>query len=346
MRKEQDRGVSAVTKTTDELLVKAAVFLAQDEGSPGFLDRFTKAVSGDARLASRALEQALNAQTRAGHATIRLSPGELRVETTSSGASLTACALPARQGGVAVAIRLVDTACRPVEGAALLVATPRENCTVVTNAAGWAHIGGTGPSLHVRVGQGRTDQQESASHGGGSSASLLPLPRIQHRDELELAAAHNGGTYDTDETDRWQIHAGGVEFLCLERKDGYDLTLLVTGVTAEFAESAVGTYGVSFLTQGGEGRSRRWIVPLAPSPLGLAGSLYSTDAYCLDSGSVEVADTELLIAALGDRFDEVVRRSVQHSDTTAAWAALCKRLISGRHQSVLQAALAERESSL
>ena len=50
---------------------------------------------------------------------------------------------------------------------------------------------------------------------------------------------------DTDETDQWQVEAGGVDFLCLERKGGYDLTLLVAGVIAEFARSAIGTNGVS-----------------------------------------------------------------------------------------------------
>ena len=58
-------------------------------------------------------------------------------------------------------------------------------------------------------------------------------------------------------------------------------------------------------------------MPLYPSPLGLAGSLYSTDEYRLDTFSVEVGSTEQLVAALGDEFGEVVRRSVQHSDTTA-----------------------------
>ena len=335
-----------MTKATDELLVKAAVFLARDEGSPGFLDRFTKAVSGDARLASQALDEALSAQTRAGRASIRLQPGDLHVATTSSGASLTACAVPAEEGGVAAAIRLVDTARHPVEGAALLVTTSRDNCTVVTNPAGWAHIGSAEPSLHIQLGRGRADEQESTGDRNDTrSACVIPLPRIRHRDELELAAAHSGGTPDTDETDQWQVEAGGVDFLCLERKGGYDLTLLVTGVIAEFAQSATGTYGVKFISHDRIGRSRPWIVPLYPTPLGLAGSLYSTDEHRLDTFSVEVGSTEQLIAALGDQFGEVVRRSVQHSDTPAAWAALCEHLSPSQLRDVLEAALAEREST-
>ena len=85
--------MSALTEATEELLVRAAVFLAQDGGSPGFLDRFTEAINGDARLVGQALDRALTAQARAGHASVRLKPGDLQVETTSSGASLTACAL-------------------------------------------------------------------------------------------------------------------------------------------------------------------------------------------------------------------------------------------------------------
>ena len=111
MSKGQRRGVSTLTEVTEELLAKAAVFLAQDGGSPGFLDRFTEAVNGDARLVSRALDRALTAQARAGHASVRLEPGDLRVETTSSGASLTACAVPrpgwARRG------RRAAGRCRP-----------------------------------------------------------------------------------------------------------------------------------------------------------------------------------------------------------------------------------------
>ena len=106
---------------------------------------------------------------------------------------------------------------------------------------------------------------------------------------------------------RWRVEAGGVEFLCLERKGGYDLTVLVAGVTAEFANVAVGTYGVGFRTQDRESRSRGWIVPLAPSPLGLAGSLYGTDEDHIDVGSIDVRGTEQLMVALGDQLDEVVR---------------------------------------
>lgn len=346
MSKEQRRGVRALTKMTDELLAKAAIFLALDEGSPGFLDRFTEAVSGDAHVVGWALDQALAAQTRAGHASIRLEPGELRVETTSSGASLTACAVSAQDGRIAAAVRLVDAARHPVEGAALQVNTQGKDRMVVTNPAGWVHIGGTGPSLHIQVGRDRTDDRESTGKAKtcSSVSDVVRLPRHRRRDELELAA-DTGGTPKADETGRWRIDAGGVEFLCLERKGGYDLTVLVAGVTAEFAHLAIGTYGVSFLTQDRERRSRGWIVPLAPSPLGLAGSLYSTNEDRVDTGSLEVRTMEQLIVALGDQLDEVVRRSVQHSDTISAWAAVCERLTPGRSRTVLEAALAERANS-
>ena len=336
-----------MTEVTDELLEKAAVFLARDGGSPGFLDRFTEAVNGDARLVGRALDRALTAQALAGHASIGLQPGDLRVEMTSSGASLTACALPGRDGGAAVAVRLVDTRRRPVEGAALQVSTQGEVRVVVTNAAGWIHISDARPSLRITVGQGRAGERLStrgATDPDGASG-VIPLPRLRHRDELELAAAHDSGTSEADESGRWRVEAGGVEFLCLERRGGYDLTVLVAGVTAEFAQSALGTYGVGFRTQDRERRSRGWIVPLAPSPLGLAGSLYSTDGDHIDAGSVDVHSTEQLIVAVGDQFDEVIRRSVRHADTTAGWAAVCHRLAPGRARTVLEAALAERENS-
>ena len=346
MTKGQRRGVSALTDATEELLVKAAISLAQDGGSPGFLDRFTEAVNGDARLVGQALDRALTAQALAGHASIQLEPGDLRVEMTSSGASLTACVLPAPGGRVKAAMRLIDARRRPVEGAALQVNTRDEDQTVVTNTAGWAHVGGAGPSLSITVGQSRTGVGGNmVAAAAAYPAPLVALPRRRSQNEYVLVAAHDGDVTEADESGRWRVEAGGVEFLCLERKGGYDLTVLIAGVTAEFAHVAIGTYGVGFRTQNRAGRSRGWIVPLAPSPLGLAGSLYGTDEDRIDVGSVDVRSIEQLLAALGDQLDKVVGRSVRHSDTTSAWAAVCQRLPPGRSHDVLKAALAKREHS-
>ena len=333
-------------EATEELLEKAAVFLAQDGGLPGFLDRFTEAVNGDVRLVSQALDRALTAQALAGHASVRLEPGDLRVETTSAGASLTACAVTTSDGRVTAAVRLIDARHRPVEGAALQVSAQKENWTVVTNTAGWVHIDAAGPSLQITVGQGRvTDHGSTRAGDAPDVAAAIQLPRLRPRDEYELAAAHDSGTAETDEPGHWRVEAGGVEFLCLERKGGYDLTVLVAGVAAEFANVAIGTYGVGFRTEDSKNRSRDWIVPLAPTPLGLAGSLYGTDEHQIDVSSIDVRGTEQLMAALGGQLDEVIRSSVLHSDTVSAWAAVCQRLPSSRSRTVLEAALAEREHS-
>ncbi len=130
-------GVSALPEVTQVLLAEAAVFLARDPGSDGFLDRFTEAVTGDPAAAGLALDLALAAQARAGRVVLVLEPGDLRVETTSSGASLTACALPGRDGFVIVAVRLVDIRRRPVAGAALQITTENEDRVVVTDPGGW-----------------------------------------------------------------------------------------------------------------------------------------------------------------------------------------------------------------
>jgi hypothetical protein len=326
------------------LLAEAAVFLAQDHGAPGFLDRFTEAVTDDPRLASVALGQALAAQARAGQASVGLEPGDLRVEITSSGASLTACALAAEEGCVAVGIRLVDAERRPVAGAAVAVHTENEDCVVVTDPGGWVYLSQPGPALHIRVGAG--EEGQSASPG---VARIIELPRIRPAAGtavFELAAAHEDVARDAGEPDRWRIEAGGVDFLCLDRKGGYDLTVLLTGVTADFADAAAGAYAAGFLTWGRNGRAHRWMVPLAPSPLGLAGSLYGTDEDRLDRQSVEVGRAQRLITALGDQFDEVVSRSVRHSDALETWGVLCQRLGPGRQRAVLEAALAEREQFL
>jgi hypothetical protein len=333
-----------LSEVTEVLLAEAAVFLARDQGSPGFLDRFTEAVADDPRLASLALDRALAAQARAGQASVGLEPGDLRVEITSSGASLTACALAAAEEGcVAVGIRLVDAQRRPVAGAAVAVHTESEDRVVVTGPGGWVHLSQPGQALHIRVGGGGSEGVHSASGG-----RVIQLPRIRRpagNAAFELAAAHEDAARDPDDQDRWRIEAGGVDFLCLDRKGGYDLTVLLTGVTADFADAAAGAYAAGFLTWGRNGRPHRWMVPLAPSPLGLAGSLYSTDEDRLDRESVEVRGAEQLISALGDQLDEVVSRSIRHSDALEAWGVLCRRLRPGRRRAVLEAALAEREKS-
>jgi hypothetical protein len=349
--------VSALSEVTEVLLAEAAVFLARDRGSPGFLGRFAEAVTDDPRLASLALDRARTARARAGQASVGLEPGDLRVEITSSGASLTACALAAqgvRPGCVAATLRLVDAQRLPVAGAAVAVRTESGDRVLVTDAGGWVHLSEPGQTLHLRVGGsasetgspgGHLPQAEAHSASPGA-ASIIQLPRSRRGAGIaafELAAAHEDAAGDPDEQARWRIEAGGVDFLCLDRKGGYDLTVLLTGVTADFADAAVGVYAAGFLTWGRNGRPHRWMVPLAPSPLGLAGSLYSTDEARLDRRSVEVRGARQLISALDDQLDEVVSRSVRHSDALEAWGVLCQRLSAGRQRAVLEAALAERE---
>ena len=339
----------ALSELTEVLLAEAAVFLARDQGSPGFLDRFTEAVTDDPRLASLVLDRALAAQARAGQASVGLDPGDLRVEITSSGASLTACGLAAQEGRVAATLRLVDAQRRPVAGAAVAVHTEFGDRVVVTDPGGWVHLSEPGQTLHIRVGGGEPGGGASEGVHTASGGGVIQLPRIRRaagNAAFELAAAHEDAARDADEQARWRIEAGGVDFLCLDRKGGYDLTVLLTGVTAEFADAAVGAYAAGFLTWGRNGRSHRWMVPLAPSPLGLAGSLYSTDEDRLDRRSVEVRGAQQLMSALGDQLDEVVSRSVRHSDALEAWSVLCQRLSPGRQRAVVEAALAEREQFL
>jgi hypothetical protein len=341
-------GVSASPEVTEVLLAEAAVFLARDQGAGGFLDRFAEAVTSDPRTASMALDRALGARARAGHVAFRLEPGDLRVRSTSSGASLTACALPGRDGCVAAAVRLVDAGRHPVAGAALQVVTDSGDRVVVTDLEGWVHLSEPGQALHIRLGRlaevsetgGQTELEPAGPVAAG--ARVISLPRIPRPDGLELAAAHEEAVRAADEPAKWRVAAGGVDFLCLARKGGYDLTVVLTGVTADFADGALGEYAVRFLTWGRNGREHGWMVPLAPSPLGLAGSLYSTDEDRLDASSVEVGVTGQLIATLGDHLDDVVGRSVRHSDALTAWEVLCQRLGPGRQRAVIEAALAER----
>jgi hypothetical protein len=331
------------------LLAEAAAFLARDHGAPGFLDRFAAAVPGDPSTAGAALERAFAAQARAGHATAALHAGELTVQTTSSGASLTACVLPGQEGSVTASLRLVDADRRPVAGAALRVRTERDDCVVVTNTAGWGRFSGPGLTLSIEVGRaapgGTGEAEREARRRRPAAAGVIALPRVRRAERFELAAAHEEAAREPDDPARWLVAAGGVDFLCQDRKGGYDLTVLLTGVSAAFADRALGDYAVRFLTWGRNGRKHGWMVPLAPSPLGLAGTLYSTDEDRLDTGSVQVRVAGQLMAALGDQLEEVVSRSVRHAGELRAWDVLRGRLRPGRPRAVLEAALAERENS-
>ena len=85
-------------------------------------------------------------------------------------------------------------------------------------------------------------------------------------------------------------------------------------------------------------------MPLAPSPLGLAGSLYSTDEDQIDVGSIDVRSTEQLMVALGGQLDEVVRRA-SGTPTPCPHGQPYASGCLGRSRTVLEAALAEREHS-
>jgi hypothetical protein len=328
-----------VTKATDDLLARAAVFLADDEGEPGFLGRFIQLVDADAGLLAHALERALSARTRAGYAAVELGPGELRVETTSSGAGLTVCSVPGHEGPGSVTIRLVDGGRRPVAGAAVQVTTEAGDQLVVTNPAGWIHVGGAGTSMRIRVGHAPAP----ADLADAGNARIVRLPRRRARDGLELAAAHGEPGADADDVGQWRIEAGGVEFRCQDRDSGYDITVVVSGVSAEFANSAVGTYGIAFLTWGRGGQPHPWIVPLAPTPAGLAGSLYGIDEDDLDVCSVTLQATNRLVGELGNQSSEVISRSLRHADGLAAWFGLCRYLGPGQTRRMVETALAERE---
>jgi len=73
--------------------------------------------------------------------------------------------------------------------------------------------------------------------------------------------------------------------------------------------------------------------------------LYGTNEDGIDETSVDDRSTEQLMAALGSELDEVMRRSVRHSDTVSGWAAVCEQLPPGRARMMLEAALVERELS-
>jgi hypothetical protein len=343
-----------MTQTNKELLHAAAVFVDHDPGSPGFLDRFAEAVTGDMQEVSRALSQALAAREQAGDVSFVLGAGDLQVQATSSGASLTACAIAAADGGVVASVRLLDTDRRPVAGAAVGITGQGPEQVLVTGPGGQATTSAAADILIVRLGGGSEATANGLPEDGVNladppagvtalSADLIELPRGPRRFQLTYAAATNAdippGAADQG---HWRIAVGGVEFLCTQHSGGCDITAELTGVPAAFADEAAGAYGVSFATLDREGRRRAWIMPLASRPQGLVGSVYGTDEYHLDRASVSVRPAGQLLSALGDELDEVIGRSVHHADSDAAWRALTQLLPRGPARSAVEAALDKR----
>lgn len=338
---------SSLAELADDLLLEAAIFVARDQGSPGFLSRFTETVTADAELASRALDRALAARARVGKASFSLGPGDLRVETTSTGGRLTACALAGADGRVTASLRVEDAESHPVAGAAVWVQTRGAERIALTNPGGWANVSEAGDTLRILLGGAGQDVQDGDADGEQADGEdMVMLPRYA-RASYVLAAAHTSGERVPDTPLRWRIRASGVDFLCQERTSGeYDLTLLVKSVPAEFADRSAGLNGVSFAAWGRHQRLQNWIVPLAPRPLGLGGSLYGTDVDRLHRRSVHIGRTEELLRSGEDHLDEIIHRSIWHSDAGSAWTAVCDRLEPGELRTAVKAALAERENAL
>ncbi len=342
----------------DGLLRAAALFADQDHGGAGFLDRFGQAVPAEPSLAGAALSGALAARARAGEIRMSLGVGELRLAATTAGATLIACALADPSGTMSVCVRLVDAGCQPIAGACVRVSDGDHEFAVVTDGGGAAALpaapnSAVGAGLVIRVGA-RTPTGPGAQppldaagvpREAPAVGRMIELARSSSRDRFELAAAGGEGTGGAAVPE--PIEVRGVTFLCRERRRGCDLTLLVAGLSVGSGDSAAGAFGVTFVTRGPDDRRERWIVPLALSPRGLAGSLHSTSARALEEESVDVRGARQLLASLsgelgdGDAFNETVRRSIRHADEGTAWTGLSRRLALGHARELVESTLAE-----
>jgi len=328
-------------RNAEDLLIAAAKFVERDPGSAGFLDRFAQAVQADPAVAARLLSQVLAARERVGNVRFTLWPGDLEVVTTSAGATLTVCALAGPGGVLAASIRVTDAARHPVSAAAFRVTIGASEDVVVTDPGGRVSISGVGRSMAIVIGEARTETVLDVEDVG----ALIQLPRTLRRGGLRLAAAVDAETAETvaEETraPQWPIPLGAAELWGMEREGGYDLTILVPGISGTFAAEA-GAHAVAFTTQDRDGHPHRWVVPLAPTPRAFAGTLYGTDADSIRMDNVTVRDSEALLADLGEGSDEVIGRSVLYADSGRAWLALAQRLPSGPLRDSVNNALARR----
>ncbi len=329
--------MAAMTRNAENLLIEAAKFVDRDPGSPGFLDRFTRAVPAEPALAGRVLTQVLAARKRAGLAQVTLQTGELEVVRTSSGATIIACVLDEPDGTLAASIRVTDAEGNPVSGAALGVTIGNRDDVVVTDPGGRVSVSGTGQELRIRIGRA------GAAASPAPDVLLIPLPRRPQQTQYDLVADEAGTAAEETTASPWPVLAGRAKFWGLERAAGYDLTITVEDIGGASGATA-GALAVAFMTQDREGGTQRWVVPLAPGPRGLAGSLYSTNADTLVKDSVAVDDSAALLTGLGAQSGEVIDRSVRHADTGGGWLGVAARLPTGRLRDSVQAALARRAS--
>ncbi len=319
------------------LLQQAAMFLDSDPGGPGFLDRYAATVTGSPPEAAGALSAALTARECAGSARFAVGAGAVRTVVTSSGARLNVGVLSGHDDSLATSLRVVDADRTALAGVALRITDAAEHRTVVTDEAGRANLRAAGASVFIQIG----DFGEAGSLGEPAGAVVAPLRRALPRTSYALAAADQSADPWAAESDRWQTEAGGVQFTCLSRRGGSDLTLLLRDEPPELA--AVGTHGVLFDTWGRAGSAKRWIVPLAPSPLGFTGALYGTDEDWLHKSSVQVYEADDIAGELGgagaEEAAEVVARSMRHADALHAWQAMSNRISPGPQRSAIEAAL-------
>ena len=330
--------------SASRLLQLAALFLDSDHGGPGFLDRFAATVSGSPPDMALALEAALTARQRAGRAMFAVGADDVRTESTSSGARLTVGVLSARDHRLATSLRVLDASHAALPGVAVRVTDLAGEQTVVTNEAGRADLRATGASVFIQIG----DFGEAGGRSEPGGAVVLPL-RQQSQDVHDPAASDQSTDAATVAPSRWRTEVGGVEFMCLSRKGGSDLTLLLRDQPPDLAAAGVGSHGVLFDTWGRAGYARRWIVPLAPSPHGFTGSLHGTDEDWLHRSSVQVYGADDIADELGDvaehEAEEVVSRSMRHADALHAWHALSKRISPGRQREVIEAAIEKHSSA-
>ncbi|HUJ07229.1 MAG TPA: hypothetical protein VLX31_14065 [Streptosporangiaceae bacterium] len=321
------------------LLQQAAIFLDSDPGSPGFLERFAATVGGSPPEAARALDTALTARNLAGTARFAVGAGDVRTETTSSGAHLSVGLLSEGDDHLAASVRVVDSDRTALAGVALRVTDHDGHRAVVTDEAGRASLRATGASVFIQIG----DFGEVGGRGEPAGAVVLPLRAAVPATTYVLAAADQTAEKSATEPSRWQTEAGGVQFTCLSRMGGSDLTLLLREDPPEVAAAAAGTHGVLFRTWGRAGSARRWIVPLAPGPLGFTGALYGTDEDWLHESSVQVYGADEIAGELGDPEDDeagaVLARSVRHADALHAWRAMSNRITHERQRATIRAAL-------
>jgi len=186
-----------------EQLTAMALFLFEDSGEPGFLIRLSERVNGDPDELGAVLARALQARARAGSASLRVEPSELRLENTTSGGRLSVSSVPVPTDRMEMSLGIVDAERRPVAGVAVrVILEDEQDRLIVTDASGGAILNMAIGSVSLELRGTATSQAVPGASSINTMGESSVLTRIGPVLVNVLHSRPNGGDERTSSLDQ------------------------------------------------------------------------------------------------------------------------------------------------